>query len=186
MKILLLTLMLVLSVSAFGQTPPTVTVSGQNWSVKREVSRTQTITSSTPDQEDWVQHARISQANASRGLPAPPPPSPRIATRTAVGPEKSVYYYEVTVKNSGVKTISAVTWEYVFSTPDNKRELGRLAFTTKKVIRPGQEKKLTVRTTVPPTASISADSLSKDKNGSQYADAVVIKKVEYTDGTFEQ
>lgn len=183
MKTLFLVLMSALAVTSFGQSATGLTVTGQNWQVTRDAPRADlSIPVEAPDQQqqDWLLHTKINEERARRGLPPIPPPAGRSSPRSAMGSKRNIYVYEARVRNEGEKTVRAVTWEYVFYETGTKRELGRQKFTSKKIIRPGKEKKLIERSAFPPTNVINAGALG-DQPTDQYAEEVIILDVEYKD-----
>lgn len=186
MNLYILILMLAFNFTAFGQTLTGVTISGQKWKVTREAPRADLAIPAGEaggQQKDWLLHAEINKQRAAQGLPPEPPPRSISTIRQPVS-KKNIYVYEAKIKNSGNKTVKAITWEYIFYDTSKQRELGRLRFTSNKIVGPGQEKKLIVQTEIPPTKVIVAATDDSKVKG-QYSEAVVIKSIEYTDGSVD-
>lgn len=85
------------------------------------------------------------------------------------------YAYELRIRNSGDKTIKGIRWDYVFSDPETREEIGRRRFYSPLRLRPKQTKKLEGITRSAPTPVVSA-------NGSQ-SERVVIECVVLSDGS---
>jgi hypothetical protein len=95
------------------------------------------------------------------------------------------YIYEVKVRNTGAKQIRAITWEYVFFDPGTKEEVGRQRFESPVSISPGKTRNVVMRSPSPPTGTIDAAKAGK-KTRDLYSEEVVIKSVEYADGSVWQ
>jgi hypothetical protein len=92
------------------------------------------------------------------------------------------YLYEVKLSNMGTKKIRGLTWEYVMLDPVTGLETGRRHFTSKVSLRPGQSKKLTGRSTLPPALTVSAARDSKE-SAMGHSEKVEIQRVEFDDST---
>jgi hypothetical protein len=147
---------------------------------------------------------RIRQANAARrqtqrarnSTQQLPPDTGRMETPPESNPAENrqplklnearvIYIYKIKVRNDGEKAIKALVWEYVFSEPETGREVGRRRFLSKTKIDPGKTKELTMRSASPPTGSINAASIGK-KSQNQYSEKIVIRAVQFTDGSVKQ
>ena len=95
------------------------------------------------------------------------------------------YLYEAKIKNTGVKTIRTVLWEYSLIDPDTNAEVGRHQFKTIVSIRGGKTANLVGRSKTPPTTIVQATKSIKETPGKQ-AERVVIDRIEYEDGSFWQ
>jgi len=205
LSLLLLTCSLAANASA--QTPqevPGVAVTQHKW---RQELRIPALLDdpfrANDEQREWVVAQRqTSRQNAARergGQNALPPPprvnggyqnaNPEDNQRTVVpqpvrkpGRAWVEYLYEVKVSNTGTKPIRAVVWEYVVSDPETRRELGNHLFLSKVEIAPGKSKKLTGLTESHPAQIVEAAKGEKQPRA-QYAENVVIHRVEYADGT---
>ena len=95
------------------------------------------------------------------------------------------YIYQAKIKNTGVKTIRAIVWEYSLLDPDSQLEVGRHQFTGNMTVRPGKTVNLVGRSTKPPTRVVELAKSGKPLQR-EYQERVVIQRVEYDDGTFWQ
>jgi hypothetical protein len=122
---------------------------------------------------------RVNQNNVALGPPKPVPlkSDPAQADR----PQES-YTYSVKLRNKGAKAIRALVWEYVFADPETGNEVGRFRHEGRVKIGPGKSGGLTFRTLSPPSGVVSAGRLGRGE-GEQFAESVVILRVEYADGT---
>lgn len=163
--------------------PPDLTVISHSWRITRNLPPVV----EPPDPEDYQRavqkNIEDNQTRAEKGLPpvSPPKQKPRNLRRAS---KENVYIYETRVKNTGNKKIKAVAWEYVFSDPETKRELGRKRFVSRLKINPGEEKMLREESRFPPSEVAlvtQADAALTD----QYSGRVVIRAIGYTDGTRE-
>lgn len=94
---------------------------------------------------------------------------------------KKGYEYEVEVRNGSSREVISVTWTYVFTDPVTEKELVRHSFHSKTTIKSGKEKKLVVQTdeSEPKVINAQADR----KKGGAWKEAVIVEKVEYSDGS---
>lgn len=92
------------------------------------------------------------------------------------------YFYEVNVSNTGEKAIRALVWEYVLFDTDTKLEVGRRRFVNEASIKPGKSKKLVGQSSFPPANTVDASKAGKQTRN-QFAESVVIVRVEYADGS---
>jgi hypothetical protein len=139
-------------------------------------------------QEAERQRLEIERKNEmlrSRGMPTLPVPAALPPPRTdTLGPKPGptiTYIYQVNFRNTGNKEVNAVTWEYVFSENDSGKELGRRRFISRERIRPGKAAHFKLRSSAPPTGSITAGT--SNKGAAKYREQIVILSVEYADGT---
>lgn len=95
------------------------------------------------------------------------------------------YLYEAKIKNTGVKTIRTIVWEYSLINPDTEVEAGRHRFTLNITVRSGKTVNLVGRSTKPPTGVVEVTKSGKELQ-SKYHERVVIQRIEYDDGTFWQ
>ena len=126
----------------------------------------------------------IEQANdirRSQGRPTLDEPQPRMKTDPASNSMLS-YVYELKLRNDSSKEISAVTWEYVFFTPDTGQEVGRRKFESKERIAGGKVRNLVMRSAIPPTGTFNA-AQAASKSPEKYSEKIVIQSVEYSDGS---
>ena len=95
--------------------------------------------------------------------------------REAQKSQSTRYAYEIKVRNTGDKVIRAIRWDYVFTEPKTREELGRRRFYSPVSLRPKQEKKLEGITRYAPTPIVSAQGLQTER--------VVIECVILADGS---
>ena len=100
-------------------------------------------------------------------------------------PPRYVFLYKATFHNGGQKTVTAVDWDYVFYDAATGQELGRRQFALEEKIGPGRKREDSYLVPMPPTATISAQSLNKDERKA-LAERVVIVRVTYADGSVWQ
>jgi hypothetical protein len=93
-----------------------------------------------------------------------------------------LYLYEMKIKNSGLRSIKTLTWEYVFYDPSSKKEVGRRRFVTEVKLAPGKTRSVAERSVSPPTGIFTAAQSGK-KSSQLYDGVVVIQSVEYEDGS---
>ena len=116
----------------------------------------------------------------------PPLPAPQRASSTIVVADRSVrYVYEINISNTGTKTIRELDWEYVFFNPATQSVVGNRRFTTEVNIRPGRSKRLVGHSTLPPATVVDVIQTSEQSRG-QFAERVIIHRIEYTDGSVWQ
>lgn len=107
------------------------------------------------------------------------------AARDQQKPARYVFMYKVSVRNTGVKAIRAVDWDYVFFDKGTANEIGRHQFSNEVKIAPGKSKELSVVIRRPPTRTVSAHTLN-ERERAALDERVVIVRVEYADGTIWQ
>ncbi|HKZ02440.1 MAG TPA: hypothetical protein VJ180_09390, partial [Pyrinomonadaceae bacterium] len=71
------------------------------------------------------------------------------------------FAYELTLRNLGSKTVSIVEWEYIFTDPETRAEVGRHQFLSEGKISPGERKTLVAYSTSPPTRVVSIRMLAQ-------------------------
>lgn len=165
--------------------PSDLTVVNSSW---RPYRKNITLEPGNTTAEDYsAMRARVKEevrADESRNLPGG-----RVTPRPRTAPVKAVpktsedgYLYTVRLKNSGVKTIKAVEWMYLFDEPKSHQELGRHQFHTRQRIRPGEVKKLVEFEHSPPSKVISAAGLERGEAGA-FDQRIILTRVEYADGS---
>jgi hypothetical protein len=95
------------------------------------------------------------------------------------------YLYEVKIKNTSVKIVAAIEWEYLFIEPDTGQVLGRHSFTTLQRIKPGERKTLRESSVSQPFKVISVASLRQYANYG-FEERIEIQSVIYADGSVWQ
>ena len=107
------------------------------------------------------------------------------AQREKKGPPRYVFFYSLTVKNNGTKTIHEIDWDYVFLDAATGEELGRRQFSSVEKIAAGKTKELSFVLEVPPIRRISLYSLNRKERAGLAEDAVIVR-VQFSDGTVWQ
>jgi hypothetical protein len=97
-------------------------------------------------------------------------------------PARYAFFYNLSVKNTGAKTIKEIDWDYIFLDAVTGAELGRREFTAVEKISAGKSKQLTFLVSSPPTQTISIHALNK-KERDGITEQVVIVRVLYEDGS---
>ena len=129
--------------------------------------------------------ARENDRRIAMGLPTLPPRVPLPTPETGPRGLLVTYIYELKVRNTGMKEIRTLTWEYEFLKPGTEQVVGRLRMVSNVSIGPGKTKNVVVRTTSSPTGTIEATTAGK-KSRDQYSEKVAIKSVGYADGSVWQ
>lgn len=169
--------------------PSGVVVLGQSWDRSRPPSPALyedplRVASETARMQD-AQRATIQQ-NKDREkahlepLPIPQRTGSQTGQRVSPAPNGYIYTYTARVRNDGTRKIRRVDWDYMVFDSAAGHEIGTHRFTSKVSVSPGQTKKLSGRTTSPPSNFVDA---SADGAPIRYAERVVIRRVEYDDGT---
>lgn len=159
-------------------------------------------------ERDQKAQARENIDRARQGQTPIPQPTKKIASNTPVGSTpmgtplgdepagnrnlparkdpgvSSVHYlYEAKIKNTGVKTIRTLVWDYILFDPETEFEAGRHRFIGRVSVRAGKTATLVGRSRTPPTRIVQATKSSKELPG-KHAERVVVDRIEYDDGTF--
>jgi hypothetical protein len=193
-------LLLILSsaVAALAQTPasspetPAVEVREISW--RREVHNP--MLDKDPfvhNREQWEKEreeiaiGKINAVRAKQGRPTISPNRPDKPTTVEVASDEplATYVYKAKVTNTEAKTIRAVEWDYIFYDPSNNLEVGRHRHRNDVKIQPGKSAGLSARSVSPPTKVINISKTGK-KTKEQYAERVVILRIEYADGSVWQ
>ncbi|HKR00172.1 MAG TPA: hypothetical protein VJT09_05835 [Pyrinomonadaceae bacterium] len=92
---------------------------------------------------------------------------------------KTVYVFKytarATLKNTGGKTIKAVSWEYVFRDAKDEKELKRYNLQSRQEILPGETQTI--------TRDVGLDPKESTRHITTGKQSVEITRIEYTDGT---
>jgi hypothetical protein len=136
-------------------------------------------------QQEEIQQRSDATENENRieqGVPTLPPRVRAPTPETGAHRLSVAYVYEVMIRNTGEKTIRTLSWDYVFFEPGTEREVGRRRFVSRVSISPGRTRNVVFRSASPPTGTIEATKAGK-KSQAQYSEQVVIRSVEYADGS---
>lgn len=169
---------------------PDVTIIQQKWRMEAynpalDKDLLETVNKREEEDRRRREIEKQNEIRTQRGMPNVVPPMRAPSTETGKRGISVQYIYEVKVRNTGEKEIHALTWEYVFFEPDTKLEAGRRQFVSKVSINPGKTRNLVMRSTSPPTDTIDAAKAGK-KLRDQYLEQVVIRSIEYSDGSVWQ
>ena len=188
--------LLLFALCASAQTPskvsagPEVTVLEKKWrmDVRNPALEKNPLRGIQAREQEVAQQKADARANENRvrmGLPTLPPrvrvPTPETGRRGFF----VTYIYEVKVRNTGVKGIRTLTWEYEFLEPGTEQVVGRLRMVSKINLSPGKTRNVVVRTADSPTGTVDATKADK-KSSEQYAERIVIRSVSYADGSVWQ
>lgn len=132
-------------------------------------------------QKQTIQQNKIREKANVEQLPVPQDTLGQTDQRTARS-DGYVYTYTARVRNDGDKKIRRVVWDYLVFDSVAGREVGRHRFTSKVGVPAGRTKKLQGRSTSPPSDVINV-SAGADGSPARYSERVVIRQVEYEDGS---
>jgi hypothetical protein len=122
---------------------------------------------------------RVNEGNTPRQVVRNTEPMPTESDRP-----QTWFVYRITVKNSGTKTITGLEWDYLFFDSERAEQVGQHFFRHRIKIRTGKSIELIGQSTKPPSSVIDA---TKAKNGdAQLSEQVIIRRVEYEDGSVWQ
>jgi hypothetical protein len=99
-----------------------------------------------------------------------------------LGPPIPMYEYQVKVKNTGSRMIKAIYWEYIFVDPDSGKIMGKHKIASKVRIAPGKTAELKAVMRSQPAPIVDINRLD-EKLRDQFAEQVVIHRIEYKDGS---
>lgn len=86
-----------------------------------------------------------------------------------------LFRYRVSLKNTGVKVVKAVVWEYQASDTDQFTDSTHRMFRCTAKIKPNESEKIDGYSVLPPTRVITA--------AKTFSERVIINRIEYSDGT---
>jgi hypothetical protein len=95
------------------------------------------------------------------------------------------YQYRVTIKNTGTKTISGISWDYIFIDPANEDWFVHHHFRNEKKIGLGKKQQITQFSLAPPTRVVNVTVVNKTE-GRPFIEKVIITRIEYVDGSVWQ
>lgn len=192
MKIAIGLLMIMVSVTfslaqkADATQPSDVTILSQNWEKYAKRARLSASDTTGETHAETLDRIKGETSNdPSRTVPGAKPAPFRSKPVKTLPKSTQGYQYKASVKNSGVKVIRAVSWQYIFTDPGSGEKLASHRFHTRKKISPGQVKELAEFDIAPPSKVVSAAGLEKSV-AEPFAERVVITRVEYGDGTVWQ
>ncbi|MDQ3665825.1 MAG: hypothetical protein M3410_04335 [Acidobacteriota bacterium] len=189
-KMILLLFLLAAGVSAQPSTdvsdPPDLAVAEKSW--RKEIRHPALGVDPFVANDEQKEFERAQKDNAIRNsvrVREGGTPQPTVRTKPleneSQGPSAR-YVYRAKVRNTGTKTILALVWDYRFFDPLTLEEVGLRPFTHRVKIRPGKGFELIGHSASPPARVIDSRKAAKDL-GAQYSEKVVIRRVEYADGS---
>lgn len=96
--------------------------------------------------------------------------------------ERQAFVYSVEIKNSGLKAIKAIRWDYLITNSKTGEELGRHEFESLEKIGRDKTKRLSVRSRVSPTRIVPIPESDKGST----VERVALKCIIYEDGSLWQ
>ena len=200
MKCLLLLLFLVFGVPSYAQTnapddqkTPVVVVSA-SWARERQ-SSDRAVQSAigpapaiTKESKNFERQKRVNDPVGMRDPNADTLDSrgselDRIVQQSRQAEPVDGYLYQVKIQNLSPKVIQNVFWEYRFIEVANTTNVTQRRFMCGGEIKPERQKDLQIFSLVGPSEVVNVKSLAKDA-GKGFRAAVIINRVEYSDGTF--
>ena len=170
--------------------PPDVIVYQKSW--KREFQSSSRTSNPLEPNERYAALVRAQKAAIKRrdeSLPNQPTEErmpidlgPQSPAKEAPDP---TYLYKIRVKNTGSKTIKAISWEYEFRDPDTQKVMGSRRVDSPARIAPGKNHKLERRFFTPPTGIVPANKLGREYRN-QFTERVIIHRIDYADGSVWQ
>jgi len=88
-----------------------------------------------------------------------------------------LYRYRVNLKNTGIKLVKAIVWDYQASDSDQFTEATHRQFRCTAKIKPNQNQRVEGFSVLPPTRVIKATGTKS------FSERVIINRIEYADGT---
>jgi len=88
-----------------------------------------------------------------------------------------VFRYRVSLKNTGVKVVKAIVWDYQASDTDQFIDVTHRQFRCSAKIKPNENERLEGYSTLPPTHVITASG------SKSFSERAIINRIEYADGT---
>jgi len=114
--------------------------------------------------------ARVEAAGSSTAFPATP------------GRMPVFYVYSMKLRNTGVKPIEGIAWDYVFIDASGEKELGRHQFLSYNKVAPDKIVTLQHQLRSPPTRVVEASSAQKNQRP-KFAEKADIQCILYADDT---
>ena len=188
--LLAFTILVVSAQSSYAQPdPPDLTITKKLW--RKEMYHPALSTDPFRANDEQQEMQRVQRDNGIRNsvrvregtTPQPTVRASRPMSTEGDGGPISWFAYRVTLKNSGTKTITALVWDYLFFNSDNE-QVGQHSFQHRVKIRTGKSMEVVGQSNKPPSSVIDA---SKAKKGeAQLSEVVVIRRIEYEDGSYWQ
>ena len=203
MKLLLVLPILLITTVSYGQAPapveenklPVVVVSA-SWLRDRQAgskavqSATLPMRAITKDDRNFERQKRVNDPVGMRdpnadSLDVRGSELERIVQQSRESAPIDGYTYLLKIQNISPKIIENVIWEYRFMQVGNDSNVSRRTFMCGGEIKPERQKEMNIFSLVGPSEVVSVKTLEKDA-GAKYRAAVIINRVDYSDGTFWQ
>jgi hypothetical protein len=133
-------------------------------------------------QKETIRQNKVREKANLEQLPIPQRAGGEINQRPPPGSAGYVYTYTARVRNDGARKVRRLDWEYLVVDLASGREAGRHRFTSKVGVSPGRTKKLVGRSASPPSNTVDVQG-GADGAPARYSERVVIRRVEYDDGS---
>jgi hypothetical protein len=88
-----------------------------------------------------------------------------------------LFRYRVNLKNTGIKVVKAVVWDYQASDTDEFNDAVHRQFRCTAKMKPNQSQRFEGFSVLPPTRVITASGTKS------FSERVILNRIEYTDGT---
>lgn len=88
-----------------------------------------------------------------------------------------LFRYRVNLKNTGIKVVKAIVWEYQASDTDQFTDATHRQFRCATKIKPNEDERVEGYSVLPPTRVITASG------SKSFSERVIINRIEYADGT---
>lgn len=109
----------------------------------------------------------------------------KIVQESRESPPVPGFVYEAKIQNATTKETTTIFWDYQFKETASPSNVGHRLFVCTVRIKPEKDKTLQVFSLSGPHNVVNVKSLDK-KSGDQFIEAVLINRVEYSDGSFWQ
>jgi hypothetical protein len=160
--------------------PPDLKVIKKNW--RKEIHHPALTADPFRSNDEQAELQRAQKDNAVRnavrvregGTPLPTTRTSRPMESESEGPSAK-FVYRVTIKNTGTKTITALTWDYLFFDSDKVEQLGQHSFRQRVKLRPGKSVELIGQSASPPTRVVDVAKIPSEE--------VSIRLIQYEDGS---
>ncbi|HEX3248467.1 MAG TPA: hypothetical protein VHS05_03490 [Pyrinomonadaceae bacterium] len=93
------------------------------------------------------------------------------------GKPVEVFRYRVNLKNTGIRVVKAIVWEYQASDTDQFNDATHRQFRCTAKIKPNENERVEGYSILPPTRVITASGAKS------FSERVIINRIEYADGT---
>jgi hypothetical protein len=171
------------------QEAPNLTVTKKNW--RKEIYHPALTSDPFRANDEQAELQRAQRDNSIRNsvrvregnTPLPAVQNSKPMPTEAEGPTTR-FVYRATVKNLSTKTITGLEWDYLFFDSEKAEQVGQHSFRQRVKIRTGKSTELIGRSNKPPSSVI--DATKAKKRDAHLSEEVVIRRIEYEDGSVWQ